>query len=53
MYGLAVLKIRPVTGSFEAHPLTAKINNGSNILSFIVLTHGVVCEEGLRVDLVE
>jgi hypothetical protein len=35
-YGLALLKIRPDTGSFEAHPFTAKTINGSNILSFIV-----------------
>ena len=37
MYGLAVLKIRPVKGSLEAHPFTAKTINGSKILSFIVV----------------
>jgi hypothetical protein len=37
MYGLELLKIRPVTGSFEAHPFTAKAISGNNILSFIVL----------------
>src|ERR1700756_934632 len=37
MYGLAVLKIRPVKGSLEAHPFIAKISNGSSILSFIVV----------------
>ena len=37
MYGLAVLKIRPVKGSVEAHPFTAKISNGSSIFSFILV----------------
>jgi hypothetical protein len=35
MYGLALLKIRPDTGSFEAHPFTVKRIHGSNILNFI------------------
>jgi hypothetical protein len=38
MYGLALLKIRPDTESFEAHPFTAKTIKGSNILSFMVVS---------------